>query len=271
MNYVNKEDLINFDKKGWVVIKNVLTPEEISLYLNKVNNSQNLDTFLKSEKIKSILNIFHNGNDWMWNTVEKNNNPTNYQTITPLIRNKVESNVKQSNFEWHIDGISFHHKLMSKNISLILLPYLQCNNSKKSGQTIFKNGSHKYISNLLKNMKDGIPYLVLSLISNIFTPSELFPIEEIKISPGDILVSHPFTVHKRSLNYSDIPRICFRLSSKWNNEISKNSPIGKIIYKNLNRNTNDNIFLTKINNLINSKLFLIIHSILLEFSKYLKP
>ena len=200
----------------------------------KINNSENLNIFFESEKIKSIINIFHNGINWEWNMGDENG-INNNQKVNPLIRNKVEQNIKQNKFEWHIDGISFHHKLMSKNISLIVLPYLQCNNSKNSGQTIFKNGSHKYISNLLKNIKDGVPYLVLSIISNIFTPSYLFPIEEINISSGDILISHPFTVHKRSFNYSKIPRICFRVTSKWKNDIIENSPVGNIIYYNLNK------------------------------------
>ena len=257
MNYVSKEDLQHFNEKGWVVIKNVLSPK----YLK----SDNFNEFFDSEKINSILNIFHHGSNWEWNI-----NKDNSENVVKLVRNKVEENVKQNNFEWHIDGISFHHKLMSKDISLIVLPYLQCNNSKNSGQTVFKNGSHKYVSSLLKNIKDGVPYLVLSLISNIFTPSSLFPIEEIKIAAGDILISHPFTVHRRSLNYSDVPRICFRVTSKWKNEIKKKSPIGKIIYENSDENT-DSIMLAMINYLINNSAFLLVHDFLLNFSKYIKP
>ena len=95
----------------------------------KINNSENLNIFFESEKIKSIINIFHNGINWEWNMGDENG-INNNQKVNPLIRNKVEQNIKQNKFEWHIDGISFHHKLMSKNISLIVLPYLQCNNSK---------------------------------------------------------------------------------------------------------------------------------------------
>ena len=251
MNYVNEKDLLHFNEKGWVVIKNVLTQGEISSYLKKINNEESLDTFLKCDKIKGILDIFHNGSHWEWNTV-KEDNPNNYTSVTPLIRSKVNENIKQSNFEWHVDGISFHHKLMSKDISLIVLPYLQCSDSKKSGKTVFKNGSHKYISNILKNISDGLPYLILSLISNIFTSTDLYPVEEITISSGDILVSHPFTVHKRSLNYTNVSRVCFRASSRWNNEIVKNSPIGKIIYTNVTTDKYSSLF-TLINYLINNR------------------
>jgi hypothetical protein len=268
MNYINEKDLLHFNEKGWVVIKNVLTPKEISAYLQKTSNSENLNEFFESEKIKGIIDVFHNGENWDWNRGDENKR--NYKNVLTLVRNKVDNSTKQNNFEWHIDGISFHHKLMSKNISLILLPYLQCNNGPKSGQTVFKNGSHKYIANILKNMDDGIPYLILSVISNLFTPSFIFPEEEIRISPGDILISHPFTVHKRSLNYSYIPRICFRITCQWKNKIIKNSPVGQIIYDSLFAN-NSSIVLSIINDLINMNSFLKIHDILLDFSKYIKP
>ena len=35
MNFINEKDLLHFNEKGWVVIKNVLTPKEISAYLQK--------------------------------------------------------------------------------------------------------------------------------------------------------------------------------------------------------------------------------------------
>ena len=58
MNFINEKDLLHFNEKGWVVIKNVLTPKEISLYLQKTSNSENLNEFFESEKIKGIIDVF---------------------------------------------------------------------------------------------------------------------------------------------------------------------------------------------------------------------
>lgn len=136
---------------------------------------------------------------------------------------------------WHIDGWNNYHYLnVQKNALIFLCSFCDLEGE---GGTLIIPKSIKYITELLFNNEQGLHSDGLGgysyIIPYILNKCSNKDIIQLKINKGDVVVMHPFMVHKASLNNSNITKIIN------NNHIQLSKPI------NLKREDNDYSLLEK--------------------------
>lgn len=105
---------------------------------------------------------------------------------------------------WHVDGMDFQHHLTSPQQGLVGIEMLT-DIAPGGGGTAVRVGSHTVVSRLLHEAEpDGLSYPQLRGIAEAIRDS---PVVEVTGRAGDVLWMHPHTVHARSANIGDRPRI----------------------------------------------------------------
>lgn len=98
---------------------------------------------------------------------------------------------------WHVDGIQFHHRIISPDQGL--LPIFVCSDiGPGDGGTCFRVGSHKVTAKILAAAEpDGLEVHELCKRVNAAATGEVI---ETNGRAGDVMLLHPFMSHARSPN-----------------------------------------------------------------------
>lgn len=117
---------------------------------------------------------------------------------------------------WHVDGMDFRHRLDSPEQGLVGIEVLS-DIGPHGGGTVVEVGSHRRIARRLHEA--GASGLSYSELLGIAAERSGGPLREICAKAGDVLWMHPFLVHARGPNLSDVPRVAA------NRQISLRAPM----------------------------------------------
>ncbi len=220
---MRNNNLIEFEKNGWTVVRNFFSKKEIENYENKIQSfltkkiksySGRDINFASNKKNIKEVNSFHRMHDFKWVR-----NFSNQKRISTLIQSFLKSNPElraselffkpkkiglpapdhQDNFYWKV-----------KNNNALTIWISLSSSDYKNGGVHYYNGSHKY--GILKHS----PSFAKGSSQKIKNKKFLKKFKKCtpKIKKGDVLIHHALVVHGSKKNLSNRSRKGWTLQFK---------------------------------------------------------